>query len=190
MSAHPHPDTTPSAKKTSLVLAEFQNAKDVVHAAEMVRDAGYTRWDTHTPFPIHGMDRAMGLSDSKLGWISVCGALAGMTTAVSIGWYMNGYDYPLVIGGKPPFALPALVPVIFELTILFTAFGTVFGMFHLNRLPRHHHPVFESDRFRAATDDKFFVSIEAADPKFNVDSVKSLFDKAHASNVEVLEEEV
>src|SRR5579862_5319332 len=146
-------ETTTETKKvrgrrTALVLAEFTTTADVMHAAEKVRDAGYTRWDTHTPFPVHGMDAAMGLKDSRLGWIVLGAALTGLTGAFVMMYWMNGVDYPFVVGGKPPAALPSMVPILFELTILLSAFGAVFGMFHLNRLPRHHHPIFESDRFR------------------------------------------
>jgi hypothetical protein len=176
-------------KRTSLVLAQFDTAAEVVHAAEKVRDAGYTKWDTHTPFPIHGMDKAMGLSDSRLGWIVLGAALTGLTGAFVMMYWMNGVDYRIVIGGKPPEALPSMVPVMFELTILLSAFGAVLGMFHLNRLPRHHHPVFESDTFKAASDDKFFLSIEAEDPKFNAQKARALLESAHASHIELIEEE-
>src|SRR5688572_4978885 len=134
-------------KRPTLLLAEFDTAGGVVHACEKVRDAGYTKWDAHTPYPIHGMDKAMGLDDSKLGWIVLVMAIGGLSTGVGLFMYMNGIDYPLVIGGKPPAAWPASVPVFFELTILFSAFGAVFGMFGLNKIPRHHHPIFESERF-------------------------------------------
>jgi len=176
-------------KRVAAILAEFPTTGDIVHACEKVRDAGYTRWDAHTPFPIHGMDKAMGLPDSKLGWIVLLMAAGGLSTGLSIFFYMNGYDYPLVVGGKPPAAWPASVPVFFELTILFSAFGAVFGMLHLNRLPRHHHPLFESDRFRSASDDKFFVSIEADDPKFDVNKTRALLESTHPAAVEVIEEE-
>jgi hypothetical protein len=176
----------------ALVLAEFHSAGQVLHAAEKVRDAGYQHWDTHTPFPVHGMDRAMGLRDSRLGWIVLCAALTGLATAFVMMHWMNGIDYPLVVGDKPPGApgtIPSMVPVMFELTILFSAFGAVFGMFHLNSLPRHHHPIFISDRFRAATDDRFFISVEADDPKFDIETVRALLEGAHATHVEVIEED-
>lgn len=182
--------TADEAKKPTLILAEFDTAGDVVHAAEKLRDAGYSSWDTHTPFPIHGMDRAMGLPDSRLGWVVLLMAASGLTAAVAMMYWMNGIDYPLVIGGKPPGAVPSMIPVMFELTVLFSAFGAVFGMLGLNRLPRHHHPVFESDRFRAATDDKFFVSVEADDPRFDLSKTRDLLQKAHAKHIEVVEEEV
>ncbi len=187
-------------KKAALLLAEFKNAHDVLHAAEHVRDAGYSRWDTHTPFPVHGMDRAMGLKDSRLGWIVICFALTGLSGAFAMMHWMNGVDYPTVVGDKPPGAafdmahlpgtLPSMVPILFELTILLSAFGAVLGMFHLNRLPRHHHPVFESDRFRLASDDRFFISIEADDPKFDLEKTRELLSEVHPENVEVIEEDV
>ncbi len=177
-----------TSKRVSVVLAEFNTAAEVMHAAEKVRDAGYTHWDTHTPFPIHGMDRAMGLADSRLGWIVLGGALTGLSGAFTMMWWMNGVDYPTVVGGKPPFTTPSMVPILFELTVLLSSFAAVFGMLHLNRLPRHHHPVFESDRFRAATDDKFFISIEADDPKFHVERTSSLLQGAHAAAIELIEE--
>ena len=173
-------------KKPALILAEFATAREVVHAAEKVRDAGYTIWDTHTPFPIHGMDKAMGLEQSKLGAIVFPAAMTGTTVAFFMMWWMNGVDYPLVIGGKPGYSLPSQIPIMFELTVLFSAFASVFGMFGLNKLPRHHHPLFNSERFLAATDDKFFVAIESEDPKFDVEKTKKLLEQCHAAHVELV----
>jgi Protein of unknown function (DUF3341) len=184
--------TTISGRPPSVVLAEFDSAHDVLHAAEKVRAAGYSRWDTHTPFPVHGMDQAMGLGDSKVGWIVIVMALTGLSIAFAMMHWMNGVDYPLVVGDKPggaPGTLPSMVPIMFELTVLLSAFGAVLGMFHLNRLPRHHHALFESERFRQASDDRFFISIEADDPRFDVDKTRALLQGAHATHVEVIEEE-
>ena len=174
------------------LLAEFDSASAVLHAAEHVRDAGYVSWDTHTPFPVHGMDRAMGLRDSRLGWIVLVFALTGLTGAFVMMHWMNGVDYPTIVGDKPggaPGTLPSMVPIMFELTILLSAFGAVIGMLFLNRLPRHNHSVFESERFRSASDHRFFISIEAEDPKFDVDRTRVLLEGAQASYVEVVEEE-
>lgn len=175
-------DDTPPA----LLLAEFNTPGELLHAAEKVRDAGYTQFDAHSPFPIHGMDAAMGLGDSKLGLIVFPIALTGTTLAFLMMWWMNGVDYPLVIGGKPPYSLPSQVPIMFEVTILLSAFATVFGMFHLNRLPRHHHPLFNSERFRGFSDDKFFLSVESSDPKWNVERTKKLLESCHPSHVELV----
>lgn len=177
-------------KRPALLLAQFESTADVLHAAEKVRDAGYTVWDTHSPFPIHGMDRAMGLKDSFLGMIVFLGGAAGITTAVTMIWWMNGVDYPIVVGGKPPFALPSSVPIMFELMVLFASLTAVFAMFGINKLPRHHHPLFESDRFRAASNDKFFISVEAEDPKFDVERTKSFLEQLHPTAVELVEEDV
>lgn len=175
-------------ERIALVLAEFETPADVLHAARAVRDAGYTRFDVHSPFPIHGMEKAMGAKDSPLGWIVSVFALVGALGALAMMTWMNGVDYPFVTGGKPPGAIPSMAPVLFELTILFTAFGTVLGVQHLIRLPHHNHPIFESSRFTAATDDKFFLSVEAVDPKFDLDRVRALLDRSKAAHVEVIEE--
>jgi hypothetical protein len=177
----------------TVILAEFDDAGATLHAAEKVRDAGYSRWDTHTPFPIHGMDAAMGMKDSRLGWIVIASALTGLTGAFVMMHWMNGVDYVTVVGDKPPGApqtIPSMVPIMFELTVLFSAFGAVLGMFGLNQLPRHNHPVFASDRFRKASIDRFFISIEAEDPKFDVKATKEFLEGMHPSHVEVVEEEV
>ena len=171
-----------------LVLAEFANPHDVLHAAEVIRGAGYTRFDVHSPFPIHGIEKAMGLRDSRLGWFVFAFAMVGLLGALMMMLWMGAVDYPLVIGGKPPGAIPPMVPIAFELTILFSAFGTIVGMLHLNRLPRHHHPIFESERFAAVSDDKFFVSVGADDPKFDVDSVRTLLEAAHSTHFEIVTE--
>jgi len=174
----------------ALLLAEYDTPGEVLHAAEAVRDAGYTQFDTHSPFPIHGMDAAMGMKDSKLGAIVFPIALTGTTLAFLMMWWMNGVDYPLVIGGKPPYSLPSQVPIMFEVTILFSAFSTVFGMFHLNRLPRHHHPVFNSERFKGFSDDKFFLSIESTDPKWSLERTKKLLEGTHPKHLELVYDDV
>ncbi len=170
----------------AILLAEFDTAGDCLRMAEKLRDGGYTQFDTHTPFPVHGMDAAMGLPDSKLGLIVFPIGLAGTTLAFLMMWWMNGVDYPLVIGGKPPYSLPSMVPIMFELTVLLSSFGTVLGMLHLNRLPRHHHPIFNSQRFATFSNDKFFVSVEATDPKFSLERTKKLLEAGSPTNVEII----
>lgn len=175
-------------KQPTLILAEFNTPAEIIHAAEKLRDAGYKKFDAHTPFPIHGMDKAMGLPDSRLGWIVLFMGITGFSAAASLIWYCNAYDYAYIVGGKPAFSIPSMVPVCFELTVLFSAFGAVFGMLGLNQLPRHHHPVFESKRFEAATDDKYFISVEREDPKFDPERTKELLESAKASHIEIIEE--
>lgn len=165
------------------VVAEFEHPDTLVAAAEKLRDAGYTRWDTYTPFPIHGMDQAMGIRYTVLPWLVFAGGLTGTIIAILMQWYMNGsrwaefaigwpfagYEYP--ISGKPYFSLPANIPIAFELTVLLAAFTAFFGMLALNRLLQWYNPMFKIERFRRVTDDRFFVSIDANDPKFDASGV-------------------
>ena len=175
-------------RKAAMLLAEYPTPGRCLHAAEKLRAAGYTKFDAHTPFPVHGMDRAMGLPDSRLGWIVIIAALTGTSCAFLMMWWMNCIDYPLVIGGKPPSvsSIASMVPIMFELTILFSAFAAVFGMFGMNKIPMHHHPIFESDRFRSFSTDKFFISVEAHDPKFKLDKTRDFLEKTHADFVELV----
>ena len=177
------------AKRPLLYLAEFETPDAVIHAAEKVRDEGYEKWDVHTPYPVHGMDKAMGLGDSHLGWIVLVAGLTGLTAAVTMMQWMNGYDYPLVIGGKPPDAVPSMVPIMFELTVLFSALAAFLGMFHLNSLPAHFHPIFYSDRFENFSNNKFFVSIEVEDKRFDVTKTRALLESLKPSHLELVEGE-
>src|SRR6516165_9376732 len=104
----------PERRRPALLLAEFDSAHGCLRAVEKLRDAGYTAFDAHTPFPVHGMDKAMGLPDSKLGWIVLCFGCSGTFLAWLMMYWMNGVDYPIVIGGKPPGTLPSMIPIMFE----------------------------------------------------------------------------
>lgn len=188
MSDHTQTQAAPTMEVAG-ILAEYDTPKAVFHAAEAVRDAGFTKWDVHTPYPIHGMDGAMGLKNTPLGWISLAGGITGGSLALLMQWWMNGYDYPLNIGGKPAFAVQTCVPVTFELTILLTAFATLFGMLGLNRLPQLYHWCFGSEKFLRVTDDRFFISIEKDDPKFDQDRTRALLEKTHPLGIELVEEE-
>jgi len=157
--------------KPFALVGYFTQPSDIYHACEAIRDAGYKDFDAHTPFPVHGLENAMGLKPSRLPWIVLASGLTGGASALLMMIYMNVIDYPLVIGGKPYMTLPSYVPITFELTILFSAFACFFGMWGLNRLPRYFHPVMQHPQFGRASDDRFFVSIEATDP--NYDSVRT-----------------
>lgn len=173
--------------KPCRVLAEYETTAELIHAAETLRDAGYKSFEAHSPFPVHGMDAAMGLPDSRLGWIVLACGLTGVTSAWLLMFWTNGIDYPLIVGGKPPGALPSMVPIMFELTVLLSSFGAVFGMFGLNRLPQHHDPLFYSDRFAGFSNDRFFISVEAGDPKFDVERTRALLEKTKPHAIEVIE---
>ena len=154
------------------LLAEFDSPSLLFEAATQCRDKGFKHWDVHTPFPVHGMDEAMGIKGTQLPFIVLAGGLTGLVLAVLMQWWMNAVDYPFIISGKPLFGLPANIPIIFELTVLLSAFATFFGMWGLNGLPRLHHPLFSSRRFRRASQDRFFIVIEARDPKFKLEDTR------------------
>lgn len=169
------------------LIATFHTAPQIHHAAEQVRDAGYRHWDCITPFPVHGLDRAMGLRRSIVPRISLAGGITGFITGMTLIWWTGAWNYPLVVGGKPLFSPMFAFPVSYELTILFTAFATVIGMFILNGLPMHHHPVLKYEHIRRGMDDTFFIVIEARDPRFNPANTRALLEKAGATAIEELE---
>jgi hypothetical protein len=157
-------------KRVHGYLAEFGSAKEIYHAAEEVRDAGFRRWDVHSPFPIHGLDAAMGLKKSILSWFVFIGGAIGTLTAFLLQFGTQVIMYPTYVQDKPSniATLPAFFPVMFELTVLFASFTCLFGMLIFNRLPRWNHPIFASKEFERFSDDAFFVVIEARDPKFSI----------------------
>jgi len=169
------------------LLAEFETPATLYHACEAVRDEGYTKWDAHTPFPVHGLERAMGVGRSWLPWIVLVMGVTGATAGFMLQTWVHTEAYELVISGKPYWAWQAFMPVTFECGVLFASFGAVFGMFILNGLPTLYHPVFGSERFAKVTDDKFFISIESADPRFDAEGTKQLLEQAGATHVESLE---
>ena len=169
------------------VLAEFTTPAELYHACERVRDAGFTRWDAHTPFPVHGLSKAMGLRRSTLPWIVLVMALTGAGLGFLLQWWVHTTAYPLVISGKPFFTWPAFIPITFEVAVLFGALGAVFGMFALNRLPMHHHPLFKSKVFERASDDAFFISIESWDSRFEPSATAAMLKSLGARSVELLE---
>ncbi|WP_339732926.1 quinol:electron acceptor oxidoreductase subunit ActD [uncultured Gimesia sp.] len=166
------------------LLAEFDDPNALIEASKKVRDAGYRNWDTHTPFPLHGIDEAMGIKWTILPWIVACCGLMGGTVAISMQWYMNAYDYPFLISGKPAFSIPACIPIVFELSVLLAAFGAFFGMLGLNQLPKLYNPIFKSDAFRRATNDRFFISMVAKDAKFSEIDTGEFLKSLNPTNVE------
>jgi len=166
------------------VLAEFRNPKELVDAAKKINQNGYKKFDTFSPFPIHGIDKAMNLPKSKLGWIVISHGLVGLIGSFAMIYFMMVADYPLNISGKTLLNIPAWIPVIFELTVLLSAFGAVFGMFFLNGLPKFNHPLFNSENFKKATDDGFFVCIESDDPQFDTEKIQTLLKDAGGTNIE------
>lgn len=175
------------------IMAEFATPADIYHAAEKCRDAGYSKWDTYTPFPVHGMEEAMGVKRTRLPVIVAGGGFTGVGLAYLMQWWMSGHDYQMVVQGKPYGSLitggwQPFVPICFELGILFAAFTSLFGMLMLNGLPRWHHPLMKKERFLSSCEDRFFVCIEAGDPVFDPEKTRALLEEAGATSIELVEE--
>jgi mono/diheme cytochrome c family protein len=166
------------------ILAEYKTPGEILAASRKVRDAGFSRWDTYTPFPVHGIDKAMGIRMTVLPWIVLGAGLTGLATAIALQWWTNGYDYPWLVSGKPTFSIPANVPIMFELTVLFSGITALVAMLVLNNLPFPSHPLDFVRRFARSTNDRFFLFVEAADPKFDEESTKALIDGTHPEAVE------
>ena len=173
------------------VVAEFSSASHLYRAAEKIRDAGYRNFDVFSPFPIHGMDQAMGLKRSLLGKLVFIGGLSGFLLAVGLEFIPSSILYPLIVMGKPTniFTAPAFFPIMFELTILLSAFTAVFGMLIMNGLPRWNHPLFNWEYFKKVSDDKFFCVIETRDPKYSESTVKDLFESLGGENITRVQED-
>lgn len=169
-------------------LARFESPRALIEACEKVRDAGYARWDAHTPFPVHGLDRAMGMKPSVLPWIVLVCGLGGAGGAFALQWWTHSIAYPLVISGKPLFSWQAFVPVTFEVGVLCAAAAAVLGMLGLNKLPMHHNPLFGARQFERASNDGFFISIESWDPKFDPRGTPELLEQIGAAEVELVEQ--
>ena len=180
--------STSETQKPYGLLAEFETSAEIKQAAKKVRDAGVKHWDVFTPFPIHGMDDAMGLRDSRVGWFTFVGGVTGFCTGMLMIWFMNGFDYALAVGGKPLFSPVFAFPVSYELTILFGAIGSLIGMLIVNRLPRWHHPIFNSGRFARVTHDRFFILIECRDPGYHETRSRQLLEAAGGRNIEMVKE--
>lgn len=170
------------------VAAEFPNSAALLHAAEKIRDEGYRRWDVYSPYPVHGMDRAMGLGKSWLSGVALAGGIAGLLTAVSLEMIPSFELYPLVVHGKPTdfFTVPAFFPIMFELTILLTAFACVGALLVFNQLPKWYHPMFNWERFTKVTDNSFFLAIEARDPQFSEEKVRELLKEVGGEHVTLI----
>lgn len=157
------------AKKQLLhgMVAEFDSAEGILHAADAARSHGFTRIDCYTPFPVHGLSEAMKFKDFKTPWMFFILGVVGGLSGLALETYTMVYDYPINVGGKPLFSLASFFPPLYELTILFSAVGGTICMLAFNGLPRPHHPIFAAPGFERASQDRFFLCIEASDPMFN-----------------------
>ncbi len=171
------------------LLAEFEHPGTLLEAARQVHAAGYKHFDTHSPFPIHGMDKAMGLGQSKVGYITFIGGAAGLALATWLQWWTSAVDYPINISGKPFFAIEPSIPIMFELTVLFAALFAVGGMLLLNGLPRPYNPLFYSRSFARVTDNAYFLHVAASDRLFDLEGTEACLREARALSVEVIHDQ-
>ena len=178
-------ETTATADNVAGLLARFDTAEALKAAAARVRGEGFTRWDVHSPFPVHGIERAMGIRPTPLPWLVLAAGIAGGIVALLMQWWMNAADYPQLISGKPLFSLPANIPITFELIVLFSALAAFGGAMALNRLPQFSHFVLGAPGFQRATTDGFFISIAADDPKFDRSATPELLQSLGAKAVEI-----
>ncbi|MEM6334327.1 MAG: DUF3341 domain-containing protein [Planctomycetota bacterium] len=200
--APPTPEVAPphAPAEVDTVLGEYEDVSTVVAAAEKFRDAGYQHWDLYAPFPIHGIEKPMGIKYTKLPWVTLTCGLTGLMTGLALATYTMAsefptpflpfsqelWGYPYLISGKPYHSLPAWIPIMFELTIMFAAYSTVFGMFLFNKLPMLYNPLFKSERFKRATQDRFFIGVNCRDRKFDVDEITKLLKDTGSTYVETV----
>jgi len=170
------------------LLAEFDTPTQLVDAANKIREAGYTKTDAFSPFPLHEIDEALGIKRSILPLLVFGGAIAGLLTGLGLQYFVHVLEYPIIVGGRPFFSLPSFIPPAYELTILFAAFTAVGGMLLLNGLPQPYHPVFNVPRFALATREKFFLLIETRDSKFDYEETKSFMQSLNPQEVFDVEE--
>lgn len=167
-------------------VGEFEDENRLLDAIERIRHKGYSKLEAYTPFAIHGIDEALGSKPSKLGWFVLCCGTFGATAAATFIWWSGAVDYPIVVGGKPLFAFTFSIPIMFELMILLSAFGSLYGMLGINRLPKFYHPIFNYANSERITDDSFVLAIESEDPQFDADECVKVLEEAGARYAEVV----
>ncbi len=170
-------------------VAQFDSPAALLHAAEQVRDAGYSRWDVFTPFPIHGMAQVMGLKNSLVGRVALAGGAFMFLNVAGLIWFSNAFDYPLIVGGKPMFSVPMTFVPSYIMMIMGGAVGALLGMFALNELPRFNHPLLKNKNFELVSRDKFALVIGALDQKFSETETRQLLESVGGTHIELVEED-
>ncbi len=189
----------PGTQRVWGMIAEFDTPADIMEAAKKVRSEGFRFWDCHTPFPVHGLDKAMGVKRTILPVMVFGAGFTGLLAGLGLQIFTNSLSlklwalvwvtgYPFLISGKPLLSIPAFIPVVFEVTVLLSALSAAGLMLLMNGLPRLYHPLFTSKRFLRATDDRFFISIEARDPRFVRSRTEAFLRSLGAKSVETIED--
>lgn len=170
------------------LMAEFDDHERVIEAASRAREQGYRRMEAYTPFPVEGLPEALGYQGTAVPLIVLIGGIVGGLGGYFMEWYAMAVDYPINVAGRPFNSWPAFIPITFELTILTAAIAAIVGMLALNRLPRPHHPVFNVPEFERASTDRFFLCIEANDPKFDPKATREFLESLKPTMVKEVEE--
>jgi hypothetical protein len=173
----------PHSSRIYGVMGEFDDPHELIHAVEKIREAGYRHVNAYSPFPVEGLSEALGLKRNMVPFVCLLGGLAGGLGGFFFQYWVAAITYPQNVAGRPLNSWPAFIPVTFELTILGASLAAVFGMLALNKLPQPHHPVFNVPRFTHASSDRFFVCIEAKDPKFQMDHCARILQEVHAHHI-------
>jgi len=171
------------------VMGEFLTPEDLLAATRKAREAGYKHVEAYTPFPVEGLSEAVGFKWTAVPLLTLMGGLGGGLTGFGLQYWVAAITYPINIGGRPLNSWPAFIPVTFELTVLGASIFAVFGMLALNKLPQPYHPVFNVERFAQASTDKFFLCIEARDPKFDLAETSRFLQSLHAEHVNEVKDE-
>jgi len=180
---------TESGNRVHGLIAEYATSAEAYHAAEQIRDAGYKKWDLHTPFPIHGIEEAMGIKKTILPYIVMKVGLGGAAFGFLLQYWITAIDFTgFTVQGKPYGAWEPFTMIVFELGVLHAAFASLIGMLMLNGLPRWNHPLFSSDRFLSASQGTLIIAIEANDPSFDPEATKELLEKTGGKEIEIIED--
>lgn len=171
------------------VVVEFDDPDKLIQAANRALDAGYSKMDAFTPFPVHGLPEAIGFKEAKVPWIVFWSGVMGAVGGLALQIWVSKYAYPHNIGGRPLDSWPNFVPPMFETTVLFAALSAVFSMILLNKLPQPHHPIFDAPNFARASQDRFFLLVEVADPNFNIEETPKFLKTDDALNVSMINAE-
>lgn len=173
-------------RKTVGAVGLYDTPEDLLRAAEAVRDAGYRKWDCHTPYPVHGLDRAMGLRESPIPYLTLGAGFVGVAAALLLQWWMSVVDYPVRIGGKPLWSWPAFVPITFELFVLFAGLATMGSVFVFCRLGRWHSPLHDSGVMAEVTSHRYAVVLDEADELYSEEKARELLESTGCQDVRTL----
>lgn len=171
------------------MVAEFASPEALLNATEQAKERGYSKLDCYTPYPVHGLSEAMRIKDFQTPWAFFVAGLVGGLSGLALEWYVSSIDYPINVGGKPLFSLPSFVPVAYECTILFSALGGVLFMLGRNGLPQPYHPIFNAPDFERASQDRFFLCLEASDPIYDSEGTHAFLETLSPLSVSVVEGE-